>query len=132
MEIPQLSIDGQGGPPWEETVRASRELGLHAEQLFVVISRPVAGFGPVQAALGEHLPYQKKLEAKGVMVSAGPLANADGTAWDGEGIFIYRAASLDEAIRLAEQDPMHIVGARTFEIRAWCLNEGTSTLDRSA
>lgn len=68
-----------------------------------------------------------ELEEQGVMFAAGPVSVADGSAWKGEGVFVYRAASLEDAIRIAEQDPMHTSGARRFEVRAWCLNEGTST-----
>ncbi|WP_198961942.1 YciI family protein [Pseudonocardia sp. MH-G8] len=118
------SVDGM---TWEQLLNRSRELDLHAEQLFLIQSKPVDGFGPVEAALDEHLPYQKQLEDSGVMFAAGPVASADGAEWNGEGVFVYRAASLDEAVRLAEADPMHSRGARRFEVRAWCLNEGTTT-----
>jgi uncharacterized protein YciI len=121
--------DLQNGAPWEVVVSTGRKQGLHAEQLFLVVSKPVAGFGPVFAALDEHVPFQKKLEAEGVMFAAGPVANGDGI-WEGEGIFVYKAASVDEAMRIAEQDPMHASGARTFEVRPWLLNEGTSTFHR--
>jgi uncharacterized protein YciI len=118
---------GIDGMTWEGLLDRSRGLGLHAEQLFMVRSTPVDGFGPVEAALEEHLPYQKQLEDSGVMFAAGPIASPDGGEWNGEGMFVYRAASLDDAVRLAEADPMHARGARRFEVRAWCLNEGTTT-----
>lgn len=119
-------IDDIDGMTWEGLLDRSRGLGLHAEQLFLIQSKPVNGFGPIEAALEEHLKYQKHLEDSGVMFAAGPLASADGAEWNGEGVFVYRAANLDEAIRMAEADPMHSRGARRFEIRAWCLNEGTT------
>lgn len=114
------------GMTWEGLLGRSRELGLHAERLFLIRSRPVDGFGPVEAALDEHLPYQKSLEDSGVMFAAGPLASPDGAEWNGEGVFVYRAVSLDEAVRLAAADPMHARGARRFEVREWCLNEGVA------
>jgi len=119
--------DDTEGMTWPGLLDRSRGLGLHAEQLFLVQSTPVAGFGPVEAALAEHLPYQKRLEDSGVMFAAGPVASVDGRAWNGEGVFVYRAADLDQAIRIAEADPMHARGARRFTVRAWCLNEGTAT-----
>ncbi|MGO2110947.1 MAG: YciI family protein [Pseudoclavibacter sp.] len=118
------SVDGM---TWEGLLGRSRDLGLHAEQLFLVRSIPIDGFGPIEAALEEHLPYQKKLQDSGVMFGAGPLSSPDGDEWNGEGVFIYRAETLDEAVQLAEGDPMHVRGARRFEVRAWCLNEGTTT-----
>ncbi|NYI77680.1 YciI family protein [Nocardioides panzhihuensis] len=115
------------GMTWEQLLERSRQLDLHAEQLFLIRSTPINGFAPIEDALEEHLPYQKKLEDSGVMFAAGPLASPEGTEWNGEGVFVYRAASLEEAVRLAEADPMHSRGARRFEVRAWCLNEGTTT-----
>lgn len=111
---------------WTELLSKSAQLGLHAEQLFLIWSRPTHGFGPVMAALEEHLPFQKELEEKGVMFAAGPVATRDGSVWEGEGVFVYRAADKEEAIRIAERDPMHVTGARRFEVHPWCLNEGTS------
>lgn len=121
---PAGTVDGM---TWEGLLDRSQGLGLHAEQLFLIRSTPVDGFDAVEAALEEHLPYQKALEDSGAMFAAGPLASPDGTEWNGEGVFVYRAESLDEAVRLAEADPMHARGARRFEPRAWCLNEGTTT-----
>jgi uncharacterized protein len=59
------------------------------------------------------------------MFGAGPLASADEKQRDGEGMFIYRASSLDEAHKIAESDPMHSDGARSSRIRSWLLHEGT-------
>jgi uncharacterized protein YciI len=111
---------------WNELLERSRSLDLPAMQLFVVSSKPTNGLGPVLAALDRHLPYQKELEDKGIMFAAGPLVSEDGERWDGEGHFIYHASSFEEATALAEGDPMHQLGARTFTVRAWCLNEGTT------
>ncbi len=41
---------------------------------------------------------------------------------------IVRAGSLAEARKIAEADPMHARGARTFRIRPWLLNEGSLTV----
>jgi hypothetical protein len=41
---------------------------------------------------------------------------------------ITRAGSLAEARKIAEEDPMHQCGARSFTVRPWLLNEGTFTL----
>ncbi|WP_280460756.1 YciI family protein [Nocardia carnea] len=126
-----VSADANG-MSWEDLKSLSQDKGLHAEQLFLIWSRPIDGFGPVQAALDEHLPYQRELEDRGIMFAAGPLASADGAEWNGEGVFVYRAATLADAVRLAEADPMHARGARSFEVRAWCLNEGTTTVSPGA
>ena len=41
---------------------------------------------------------------------------------------IIRAGSLAAAKAIAETDPMHKSGARTFRVRPWLLNEGTVTI----
>lgn len=111
--------------PWKDLVSYSEENGLLAKQLYVVFSDPVDGIGPVMENLDPHVDYQRKLERDGIMFAAGPLASEDLERWDGDGLFVYRAESLEAATKLADEDPMHIAGARTFRIRQWLLNEGT-------
>ena len=41
---------------------------------------------------------------------------------------IIRANTLSEAKEIANSDPMHKSGARSFIVRPWLLNEGTITL----
>lgn len=109
---------------WPETVKWAEEHGLLAMQLFLVQSIPAGGLGPVMDNLDPHVAYQVQLEKDGIMFAAGPLADDDAREWKGEGMFIYRAGSREEAIKLAEQDPMHISGARRFIVRSWLMNEG--------
>ena len=75
--------------------------------------------------LDPHVAHQTRLERDGTMFAAGPLATDDEQSWRGEGMFVYRAGSMEEARGYAESDPMHQAGARTFRIRPWLLNEGT-------
>jgi uncharacterized protein len=65
------------------------------------------------------------LEKEGIMLAAGPFASDDLQEWKGDGMFIYRADSLEAATKLAEGDPMHTNRARVFRVRQWLLNEGT-------
>ena len=112
---------------WEEVVDHGRERGLFAKTLYLVITQPTGQFADVFANAEDHLAYQAKLEREGVMVLAGPLGpvGAERTdAWDGVGMFLYRASSLAEATAIAEADPMHSSGARSFTVRKWLLNEG--------
>jgi uncharacterized protein len=111
--------------PWQDLVELCTTKGLLAKQLWVISSKPTNGLGPILDNLEEHLAYQTKLEQDGIMFAAGPLASEDLTEWLGEGLFMYRADSLDAARKLAEADPMHSSGARSFTIREWMLNEGT-------
>ena len=52
------------------------------------------------------------LEKKGVLFASGPLAEADGEP-RGDGLTILRAASAEEARRIAEADPFVAHGLRT-------------------
>ncbi|HUT48098.1 MAG TPA: YciI family protein [Alphaproteobacteria bacterium] len=102
--------------------------GMLQKQLYVVFTRPTKGLGPVMENLETHLAYQVKLESDGIMVGAGPFWLDDEETWGGEGMVIIRAASLAAARNIAEADPMHASGARSFEVRPWLLNEGTITV----
>ncbi|MDI5961691.1 YciI family protein [Streptomyces sp. SL13] len=111
--------------PWDELVQWSRDRNLLAKRLYLVISEPTDGIGPVLDNLEPHVAYQTQLENQGVMFGAGPMADDAEEEWPGDGLFIYRAGSRDEALKLAEADPMHIAGARRFVVRPWLMNEGT-------
>lgn len=106
----------------------SRAHGFLAKRLYVVLTSPVAGHGPVQVVSEEHLAHQVALERDGVLFGAGPLLTDDGLYCEGEGMIIIRAESLEEAHAIAERDPMHRHGARSFRIRPWILNEGALDL----
>jgi uncharacterized protein len=111
--------------PWPDLVTWSEEHNLLAKRLYIVLSEPTSGLGPVLENLEPHIAYQTKLEQDGVMFAAGPLSDDAEQEWHGDGIFIYRASSRDEAVKLAQADPMHASGARRFTVRPWMLNEGT-------
>jgi uncharacterized protein YciI len=113
---------------WEEQREIAQTHGLLGKTLYVISSQPTSGLQPVLDALDEHIAYQTRLERDGVMFAAGPLASEDLTEWLGEGLFMYRAESIDQARKIAEADPMHRSGARSFTIREWMLNEGTYSI----
>ncbi|MFC4942864.1 YciI family protein [Pseudonocardia sp. GCM10023141] len=110
---------------WRDLVEYSETHDLLAKRLFVVFSNPTNGLGPVLENLDPHVEHQTRLELDGTMFAAGPFASDDEQQWNGEGMFIYRAESLAAARKIAESDPMHTSGARSFTIRSWMLNEGT-------
>ena len=112
------------GPSWKEMIATASERGMLAKQLFVVFTEPTGDLGKVQEARAEHLKYQVEIEQKGIMFAAGPLADDSGEKWGGDGMIIICADSMEEATRIAEADPMHSSGARTFRIRPWLMNEG--------
>lgn len=98
------------------------------KQLYVINTTPTNGLGPVMENIAEHLEFQVKIEQDGIMFAAGPLWADDEETWNGEGMVIIRAANLAEARKIAETDPMHASGARTFTVRPWLVNEGGFTL----
>ena len=112
-------------PAWNEYVAIARERGALALELFAVESTPGEKPEAVPANLAAHLEYQRKMELAGRLVLAGPMSDDTGEQMQGVGLIIYRAASLDEARAIAEADPMHVSGARTFRLRRWLVNEGS-------
>ena len=98
-----------------------------AKELYVVFSTPVATREEIDKVLAEHLDYQVSLERQGVMFGAGPMFGPEGGP-PRRGMIIIRAASFEDAERIAAEDPMHSRGVRSYEIERWILNEGTVTV----
>jgi uncharacterized protein YciI len=96
-------------------------------QLYVVTST-AKSLEAVKQNLIEHRAYLRELEDRNVLFGAGPLWTDDGQYFEGDGLLIYRANSVEEAQGIAEADPMHTSGARTFTIRPWLLNDGKITV----
>ena len=110
----------------DDILEASK--GMLQMQLFVVFTTPTNGMGPVMENIEEHLQFQVDLEQRGIMFGAGPFWADDEHTWNGEGMVIIRAASLEHAKEIAATDPMHSSGARSFTVRPWLLNEGRVTV----
>jgi len=106
----------------QQVLEASK--GMLQRQYYVVFSSPTNGIEPVMANLEAHLKHQCRIEADGIMVAAGPHWTDDEKYWNGEGMFVIRARSLEHAKSIAAQDPMHQCGARSFKVRPWLINEG--------
>ncbi len=118
MSEPQISA--------QDVLNASA--GCLQKQMYVYFTKPANGLGPVMENLEDHLKFQVELEQKGIMFGAGPFWTDDEERWEGEGMIIIRAESIAEARKIAESDPMHASGARTFTLRPWLLNEGMVTM----
>lgn len=110
---------------WSDYKSHAKERGALALELFVVQSTPGGDPDAVKANLPKHLDYQRGLEESGQLVLAGPVSDESGENMMGAGQIIYRAASIDEARKMAEADPMHKSGARSFTLRKWLVNEGS-------
>lgn len=116
-------------PEWDSYKAEAKARGSLALELFVVHSTPAKAPEDLKANLPDHLAYQGKLEAEGALAFAGPMSDETGTQMQGIGLIIYRAPSFEAAKALAEADPMHLSGARSFTLRKWMINEGSLTLN---
>ncbi len=116
-------------PAWSDYKREAKERGSLALELFVVRTVPVKSPEELRATLPDHLAYQAKQEAAGKLAFAGPVSDASGELMQGEGLIVYRAASIEEARHIADGDPMHVAGVREYDLRRWLVNEGSLTLE---
>lgn len=114
---------------WADYKNIARERGALALELFVIESTPAGADELVKDNLPPHLDYQRSLEEQGFLVLAGPLSDPTGQEMMGAGLIVYRASSMEEAHKLAANDPMHKSGARTFTLRKWLVNEGSISLN---
>ena len=114
---------------WGDYKSQAKDRGALALELYVAQSTPAKAPEDVKASLPDHLAYQAKLETKGALAFAGPMSDESGEEMQGMGLIIYRAESLEAARALAEADPMHKSGARSFTLRRWMINEGSLRLD---
>ncbi|MEO0745073.1 MAG: YciI family protein [Pseudomonadota bacterium] len=113
---------------WAEYKAQAKSRGALALELFVAHSTPAKAPEDVKAALPDHLAYQAELERAGSLAFAGPMSDETGQDMQGMGLIIYRADSLEAARALADGDPMHKTGARSYVLRRWMINEGSLTL----
>ncbi|ALA17710.1 MULTISPECIES: YciI family protein [unclassified Chelatococcus] len=117
---------GPDSVPVADVMEASR--GMLQKQLYAIATTPTNGLAAVFAHMEAHLAFQVELERKGIMFAAGPIWTDDEQSWRGEGLVIIRAASRQEAVAIAAEDPMHKAGARSFTVRPWMVNEGSLTV----
>ena len=77
----------------------------------------------------DHLAYQAEQEKSGALAFAGPLSDLTGEQMEGCGLIVYRADSFEAAKAIADADPMHSTGTRTYTLRRWMINEGSFRVD---
>jgi hypothetical protein len=76
----------------------------------------------IESQRAKHKSWLKDREAD--VFVAGPLLT-ESLDYSGSGLIVFRASSLAAAVALAQEDPMHSSGVRTFRVVPWRLNEGT-------
>ncbi len=95
----------------------------------VMLRRPAQAVAYDDATLeriqAEHLEFHAKLRADGKIVTNGPvLLQPDESL---RGLTFYRVGSVQEARRLAEQDPSVVAGRLAVEVMQWLCPAGTMT-----
>jgi hypothetical protein len=99
---------------------------LHEKMLrkkfWLVHSNPVGSRAEIEKLLPEHLLSQIRLEREGVLFGAGPVSDENGNPE--YGMFILRCASREEANAIADADPLHKAGLRSYTLHQWSMNEG--------
>jgi uncharacterized protein YciI len=96
---------------------------LLGRRLYVIHTTPNVSREELDRLLPEHLEHQIRLEKSGVMFAAGPVANPDGTP--AGGLIVIRAKDFAEAKAIADSDPFHKSGLRSYSLRSWTVNEGS-------
>ena len=104
-------------PPGPAGLDTSR---LLRKKLWIIETRGVPGVTPTDRQMREHLEHQMAIEKAGVLFAAGPVSGVDPPY----GMIIVRAASREDAQRIADSDPMHLHKLRTYVLKEWMLNEG--------
>lgn len=113
---------------WNDYKNEASSRGALALECYVVVSVPSNDVALVKQNLGDHLAYQAQQEALGNLMFAGPLSDLSGDQMEGAGMIVYQTKSLEMAREIADQDPMHLAGARTYTLRRWLINEGSFQL----
>jgi uncharacterized protein YciI len=91
------------------------------EPYYIVFLRPATDRKPVSQSDSEriqsaHMANIRGMAERGVLVAAGPFGDTPTTI---SGIFVMKAASLDEARRIAGEDPTVIEHRNTVDVVAW-------------
>lgn len=76
--------------------------------------------------LHRHLLWLRDMEERGVLFLCGPIGWGEG--WDGSGMGVIRADSLEHAREIAAQEPYHAAGLRHNDVDSWTVNEGSLTV----
>jgi len=98
--------------------------GMLGRQLYIYFSKPNEGVTRVMQDVEPHLQHLYRLEREGKLMFSGPFADNDDTDFPGSGMVVLRCKNLQEAIQIAEADPFHVSGVRSYTVTPWQMNEG--------
>lgn len=83
---------------------------------FAIILDQIEGSAPTPEDIKGHIAYLRRLEKDGALVMAGPFTNHKG------GMVVIKAATLEDAHKVAATDPFVANKIRRCEIRQWELS----------
>jgi uncharacterized protein len=106
---------------------AEATAGFLGKEVYVVITTRAPGAEITPDDMRDHLANQVRLEKEGIMFGAGPLFGRDSDVPQA-GMIVIRANSFEEADEIAQRDPLHSRGLRTYTLQKWRINEGSYTL----
>ena len=124
-----MTTSGDGNlPDLEEHVQNLRRVQLYVIRMEMQkhVDSPLEYLGP---HIQEHIVWLQDQERNGVLFLSG--ANADGEEWDGSGVAIIRAPSLEAAVAISDTEPFHREGLRVNTVHGWQLNEGNVQISLS-
>ncbi len=81
----------------------------------------------IRPHLEAHKAWLVGLERSGDLVLGGPMLD-DNYRFAGPGLLVLRATSFAEARAVADADPFHARGIRTYRLVPWQVNEGSIEL----
>jgi uncharacterized protein YciI len=91
---------------------------------FLCFTRPQRPLAELNPHLDEHRRFLARLEREGKLFAAGPVLDEDNRR-DGNGLIILRVSTREEAVSIADRDPFHRLGLRTYDLKPWRMNEGS-------
>ena len=104
---------------------ASRSINLsdraaenHDVQFLVHTRLAVPDAAQINPHLEEHLAFIRSLRDRGILQIGGPFFTQEGKS-TGNGFYVLRVDSLDEARLIAADDPLHKSGIRTAIVEPW-------------
>lgn len=103
------------------------DTGMGAE-LYFYITLPEVPFEDIVEVLPAHMDFVHTIEDGGIMVMGGQITPEGLADAGGRGLIVIRAASFEEARAIADRDPMHSSGVRSYELYKWNVNEGVTNI----
>ncbi|MDQ3264808.1 MAG: YciI family protein [Myxococcota bacterium] len=123
--IPSLALAQDAGIPAKAQGSGEKKFEFEKYQLVILmrgpkrVDPPPPGIEKLQQA---HLAHLTRMGEEGKMVLAGPFGDQQDPSY--RGMCLYRVASIEEARRLAEADPMVKAGWLKVEVMTWYVEKG--------